>query len=493
MDTHSLYRASQVKHFDEAATQQYGIPSEILMERAGQAAFKALQKHWPAARQIYVCCGTGNNGGDGFVLAHLAHEAGLSVSVFLVGDESKIAGTALSVFKKLKTTPVSITLFAPEISFGQADVVIDALLGTGFKPPLAPLYIKAMEAIRSSQKPVLSIDIPSGLHPDTGSVEEAAVQATVTVSFIGLKQGFFTGDGLDQCGAVLFAGLDVPQALYATEKPSAFRLSPKTLGSFLPPRKRNAHKNQFGHVLVIGGNLGFSGAVMLAGKAALRVGAGLVSIATRKEHANFLNIETPELMCHGIEKAGELQPLIERASVIAIGPGLGTNTWARSIWNILKNNPLPRIVDADALKLLAQDPFSCEHWVLTPHPGEAAVLQATTTQKVQTDRFAAAKAIQQRYGGCCVLKGAGTVVVGKEGQTFVCEYGNPGMATAGMGDVLTGVIAGLMAQGMSIKKAAQWGVYLHAKGGDKAANASQRGMLASDLFPFLRKQVNLYL
>lgn len=490
--TLALYRAGQIKLFDKTAIAQYGIAGHVLMERAGQAALQTLKNHWPTARHVFVCCGTGNNGGDGFVLARLAHEAGLSVSVFLVGDENKIKGDALLTLKKFKAAGLSMTTYAPEASFNQADVIVDALLGTGFKAPLAPQYMEAIESIHASQKPVLSLDVPSGLDPDTGAVAKGAVRATVTISFIALKQGLFTGDGLTYSGRVEFANLEVPAALYSLEKPSAWRLTPETLGPFLSPRDRNAHKKQFGHVLVVGGNLGFSGAPVLSATAALRMGAGLVSIATRDEHAPFLNIQTPELMCHGVMKPDQLRPLIEQASIVVIGPGLGMDAWAKSLWNIVKTSSLPCVVDADALKLLAQDPISCKQWVLTPHPGEAAILLATTSHKIQEDRYTAAKQIQHRYGGCCVLKGAGTIVVGGEGHTTVCEYGNPGMATAGMGDVLTGVIAGLVAQGMSIEKAAQWGVYLHAKAGDEAAKTGERGMLASDLFPFLRRLSTQY-
>jgi NAD(P)H-hydrate epimerase len=232
-----------------------------------------------------------------------------------------------------------------------------------------------------------------------------------------------------------------------------------------------------------------SGAVRMAAEAAARTGAGLVSVATREVHAPFLNLATPELMVRGVESVEALTPLLERATVIAIGPGLAQTTWSRTLLQALINNDLPMVLDADALNLLAQDPVPRKPWVLTPHPGEAARLLGIDTATIQQDRYSAATALQQRYGGVCVLKGAGTVVSSKDRIT-VCGSGNPGMASGGMGDVLTGVIAGLLAQGLSLVDAAELGVCLHAAAGDAAAESGERGMLATDLLPYLRRLVN---
>lgn len=270
---------------------------------------------------------------------------------------------------------------------------------------------------------------------------------------------------------------------------SATPLTDSMLRAWLPPRARASHKGDYGHVLVVGGDHGMVGAVRLAGEAAARTGSGLVSIATRAAHAAVIAAVRPELMCHGVECARDLRVLLQRASVIAIGPGLGQSAWAHDMLAAVLQMRLPRVVDADALNLLAQEPMQCDHWVLTPHPGEAARLLGMTTKQVQADRLQAAQALQQRYGGVCVLKGAGTLVCTSE-SVAICEAGNPGMASGGMGDVLTGVIAGLLAQGLSLVDAACAGVYIHAKAGDRAAQEGERGLLASDVMPHLRKLVN---
>lgn len=255
-------------------------------------------------------------------------------------------------------------------------------------------------------------------------------------------------------------------------------------------RARDAHKGDFGHVLVIGGQPGMSGAARLAGEAALRAGAGLVSVATHPEHASVLNSGRPELMCHAVANAETLKPLLERSTVLAVGPGLGQSEWARGLLVAVWDTDLPMIVDADALNLLAREPMRRDRWILTPHPGEAARLLGCSATEVQADRRTAVRALQARYGGVVVLKGAGTLIADGV-QCRVCTAGNPGMASGGMGDVLTGVIAGLCAQGMSLSSAAAAGVLVHALAADAAAlRDGERGLLASDLLPELRRWVN---
>jgi len=260
----------------------------------------------------------------------------------------------------------------------------------------------------------------------------------------------------------------------------------------LPPsRQRNAHKGHYGHVLVVGGDRGMSGAARLAGEAAARSGAGLVSIATRPEHAAMLSVTRPELMAHGVWDEHGLRKLLAGATVVAAGPGLGKSLWARTLLSVLLAEDRPMVVDADALNLLAQAPLRREHWVLTPHPGEAARLLGVSIEAVQADRFRAVVAIQARYGGVCVLKGAGSLVFpGAQQAVALCSAGNPGMASGGMGDVLTGMIAGLLAQGLAPRVAARLGVYLHAAAGDQAAASGERGLLAGDLMPGLQRLVN---
>ena len=352
-------------------------------------------------------------------------------------------------------------------------------------------WAQALDEINRHPAPVLAVDLPSGLHSDTGRVLGIAVRARATVTFIGLKQGMFTGEGPEYCGEVSFDALKVPARIYARQIPSARRIDWDKQSLFLQERPRTAHKGRFGHVLVIGGDLGFSGAPRMTAEASARTGAGLVSVATRPEHAALLNLTRPELMCHGVAGAAALEPLLERASVIAIGPGLGRSEWSRSLWQRELRTDKPLVVDADALNLMAAEPIWRDAWVLTPHPGEAARLLQCTTDEIQADRFDAVRRLRQKYGGICVLKGAGSLVQGDTSRPpALCSDGNPGMASGGMGDVLTGIVAGLLAQGFGLEDAAAMGVCLHAAAADTAAKQGERGLLAGDLISGLRTLVN---
>ena len=350
-------------------------------------------------------------------------------------------------------------------------------------------------AVNAARAAVLAVDIPSGLHADTGAVLGAAVRADLTVTFIGLKQGLFTADGPQHCGEIRFAALRVPAAVYGRTVLAARRVDWVRQSQTRARRSRTAHKGDFGHVLAIGGAPGMSGAVRLAGEAALRAGAGLVAITTHPAHAAWLNLTRPELMVAGVADAAALEPPIDRADVIAIGPGLDRGPWGRALWSRVRTLNKPLIVDADALNLLAEEPGRGPDWVLTPHPGEAARLLGCTIPEVAADRFGAVREIQSRYGGVAVLKGAGTLIQGPSPRPpAVCSDGNPGMATAGCGDVLTGVLAALRAQGRGLacdaEEAACAAVCLHAAAGDRAARAGETGMLAGDLLDCLQAVAN---
>jgi NAD(P)H-hydrate epimerase len=483
-----LYSAAQTRQFDSLAIAA-GISGGTLMARAGAAAFAALRARWPQARRIAVLCGVGNNAGDGFVLARLARAAGCEVSVLQVGDVSVIRGDALQALNDYRGAGgVARDFSAAELA--TADVLVDALFGTGLTREVSGEWRAAIEAMNALALPVLALDLPSGLHADSGAVLGVAVRADVTVTFIARKQGLFTGAGCAHAGRVIFAALDVPSQVYAGTTPGALLLAQDALADWLPPRDRDAHKGRFGHALVVGGEQGMSGAVRLAAEAAARVGAGLVSIATRAAHAALLSVARPELMSHGVEDAAQLTPLLTRANVIAIGPGLGQGEWARALLGRALDTPLPLVVDADALNLLALEPLRRDNWILTPHPGEAARLLQCGTADIVADRFHAVRELAVRYGGVAVLKGAGTLIARQDGAVMVCTAGNPGMAGGGMGDVLTGVLAGLLAQGLPLFEAAQAGVLAHALAGDIAARDGERGLLAADLLPCLRRIVN---
>jgi NAD(P)H-hydrate epimerase len=332
--------------------------------------------------------------------------------------------------------------------------------------------------------------VPSGLHSDTGHAADIAVCAQLTVTFIANKMGLYTGAGPDYAGEVVLADLAVPATVVSRVEPLAELHAVADLQSLATPRLRAAHKGSYGHVLVIGGDHGMAGAVRLAGEAALRSGAGLVTVATRAQHAAAISTGCPELICQGVENGQQLRTLMATASVIVIGPGLGQSGWARGLLAAVLESHLPVVADADALNLLAREPASRQHWILTPHPGEAARLLGQDTAAIQSDRLAAAVAINHRYGGVTVLKGAGTLVCDGEQHPMVCGAGNPGMATAGMGDVLSGVLGGLLAQGLAPLQAARAGVCVHACAGDHAAQDGERGLLARDVIAALRGVLN---
>jgi hydroxyethylthiazole kinase-like uncharacterized protein yjeF len=481
----ALYRAAQVRELDRIAIEEFNISGYELMSRAGSVVFEYIKGKWPEMRSLAVFCGSGNNAGDGYVVARLARDAGFDALAVSVGDPEKLKGDALTAYRDYVRSGGWMEAFRPAAAV-EADLLVDALFGTGLDRSVTGVYAEAISAINRSGLPVVAVDIPSGLSADTGNPMGCAVKADCTATFIGLKQGLFTGQAAEYTGEIVYDGLGVPDAVFKQVKPDACLVFPCPM----KPRRRCAHKGNMGHVLVVGGDLGFSGAARMAGEAALRVGAGLVSIATRSEHAGLMNLNRPELMCRGVESEADLLPLLEKANVVALGPGLGRKAWGRDLFGAVLRSEKPVVLDADGLNLLAASPISKNRWILTPHPGEAGRLLNCSAQAVEQDRFAAASALRAAYGGIAVLKGAGSLIA-SESRIAVSTNGNPGMASGGMGDVLTGVIAGLVAQGLDLQEAAEQGVFLHGRAADRAAaRDGERGLLATDLLPFLRQLVN---
>jgi hydroxyethylthiazole kinase-like uncharacterized protein yjeF len=486
-----LYRAASVRELDRIAIEDLNIPGATLMARAGQAAFELLLRSWPRTKTLAVACGGGNNAGDGYVIARLAREKTMEVRVAEVGDPARLRGDARQARLALEAAGVQPAPFSPRALDG-AEVIVDAVLGTGLDRKVEGRWASAVASLNAAPAPILSVDIPSGLNADTGRVMGEAVRAAATVSFIGLKQGLFTGDGPEHCGRVHFHDLAVPESIFQKRPPDARLDRLEHFYGTLGARPRNAHKGRFGHLLVIGGDSGYLGAARLAAEAALRTGTGLVSVASRAAHAHAINAGRPEIMAHGVETLSDLKTLIERASVIAAGPGLGQSSWAQRMLESALEAEKPLVIDADGLNLLAQkkDARLSPGSVITPHPGEAGRLLNSSTAALEADRFAALSSLVECYGCACVLKGAGTLTAAPAGEVHVCADGNPGMASGGMGDVLTGIIAALMAQGLGAETAARAGVCLHARAGDLAAGRLERGTLASDLMPHLRVLVN---
>jgi hydroxyethylthiazole kinase-like uncharacterized protein yjeF len=485
----AIHTAAQVRAIDGYAIERLGIPGYTLMTRAAEAALTTLRACWPRAQRIVVVCGAGNNGGDGYVLARLARHQRLDVEVVALTDPSQLRGDAQRAWQDFSADGGVVSEWSAAQLRG-ADVIVDAIFGTGLSRPIEEPAKSCIDAMNESGVPILAIDVPSGLHSDTGAVLGTVVRAERTIAFVGLKLGYYLGEGPNCTGFISFDGLEVPSEAVEAAGHAAVRIEEHALAKLLPRRRRTAHKGQQGHVLVIGGNLGMAGAARLAGEAALRVGAGLVTVATRPENVPAVVAYRPELMCRGIERIEDLEPLLERADVLAIGPGLGQDAWASALFEAALARELPTVLDADALNLLARTQLSRQSWILTPHPGEAGRLLGSDAAAVQRDRLGAASAIAQKYGGTVVLKGAGTLVVTRDALPSVCDRGNPGMASPGMGDVLTGVVSGIVAQTSDLPGAARAGVLVHAMAGDMAARRGERGMLATDLFMYLPTCVN---
>ncbi|TXH68957.1 MAG: NAD(P)H-hydrate dehydratase [Thiothrix sp.] len=481
-----VYTIEQVRELDRIAIQVQGIPGYELMTRAAKALWQAITVHYPQARSLCVICGAGNNAGDGYVLARLAHQAGWIVSVIAVSSPTQLQHDAKTAYQDYVAASGQIEGFTGGLP--QVDLVVDALFGTGLTRPLEGLLAAAVNVINACPKPVIAVDIPSGLNGNTGQPLGVAVKAALTVTFIGLKQGLLTGQARDYVGDLMLANLDLPEVVIQQVMTQSYTLSAHVLAEQLPKRSRCAHKGKFGHVLLIGGQAGMAGAIRLAGEAALRTGSGLVTVGTDPTHAAWLNLTRPELMVAALQPS-DLAAQLAGKTVIGLGPGLGQTALARVLWATTLASDLPLVLDADALNLLAQAPQQRANWILTPHPAEAARLLGCSTQEIEQDRLTAIRALQQTYGGVIVLKGAGSLIADAK-QVAVCLAGNPGMSTAGMGDVLTGIITSLLGQGLSLWDAACTGVLIHALAGDEAAKQGERGMLAGDLIHSLRNWVN---
>ena len=483
----ALCNVEQVRSLEQGEIAA-GRSGQVLMESAGRAAFRVLRQRWPRAQCITVYCGRGNNGGDGYVLARIASRSGLSVRLVSLGTaatpEARGAEQrALSL--GLTPEPHSQTLLR------ETEVVVDALLGIGVSGNLREPLASMVDDVNQYGGAVLALDIPSGLNADTGAQVGSAVRADVTVTFIRNKPGLVTGRGIDYSGEVVIEDLQVSEESSAAARalqPWGFRISESWVRQIMPVRPNSAHKGVAGHLLVVGGGPGMAGAPVLAGCAALRMGSGRVSIACHPDSRNAAAALCPELMVNGITDPNELTVLLEGVDAIVVGPGLGQTVWAGDMYSVCRDSSLPKVVDADGLNLLAQSPTRLNGSLLTPHPGEAARLAGLSTKEVQATRPMIAENLASKFDATCVLKGAGTLVA-KDGQpAMACDRGHSGMATPGMGDVLSGVIGALRAQGVSEYEAAGAGVWLHAVAAERAGVAAGAlGMSASDLNPYLRE------
>ena len=479
-----------LREIEQHANARLGDPFE-LMRRAGHAAWQTLLQHWPAAQSLLVVCGPGNNGGDGYVLATLAHGAGRHVRVLCLPDHKPRTPPARRARQQFLAAGGEI--LAPGFPLPPAHVLVDAVFGIGLqRDPEGPVA-QVVAAINDHPSPVLALDVPTGVFADTGAVGTHVVSADVTLEFIAPKAGLRTGAARDFVGQLQSSdlGLARDELLSATDGVAWLRAA--DLHRWLQPRLRDSHKGRNGRLLCIGGDHGQGGAVMLAAEAALRTGAGLVDLTTRQAFVAPLLARLPEAMVHGDEvDAIDVRGLGAQATAIMIGPGLGQSAWAVDLLTAAVAAGRPLVVDADGLNLVASGQGNVPpNAILTPHPGEAARLLHIDVATVQADRFAAARQLAARYQAIVVLKGAGTLIADSEGTVALVDAGNPGMAVGGMGDVLAGVIGGLLAQGLAPLDAARAGALLHSVAGDSAAgDGGERGLLPSDLMPWLRRHAN---
>jgi ADP-dependent NAD(P)H-hydrate dehydratase / NAD(P)H-hydrate epimerase len=487
-----VWSAAQVRELERLAMARDCVSEYDLMCRAGEAVWRVLLQRWPAAHSLAIVCGAGNNAGDGLVVARLAQAAGRSVSALLVVPAERFKGAAAQAAAACRSAGVRLAAFDTGALL-KADVIVDALLGTGLTRAVDGEFRAAIEAVNAAGVPVLALDVPSGLDADTGWPSPVAVRAAATVTFLGLKQGLFLGAAVDYRGDLEFADLETPPELGAGLAPAMKRLVLEELERALPRRPRSAHKGSCGRLLLVGGAPGMPGAIRLAAEAALRVGAGLVYVATHRDSVASVLAGRPEIICSSVGSAAELADVVNKVDGIVVGPGLGQTAWAYGLWRALLRSDLPLVVDADGLNLLAAEPIARDRWLLTPHPGEAArLLPGASVQSVQRDRLAAARALAERYRATAILKGPNTLVAAPSGTepVRVCDRGNPGMATGGSGDVLAGTLGSLLVQLGDVAEAARVGVLLHALAGDEAAKEGERGMVAGDLLPHLRAWAN---
>ena len=479
---------SQARALEELAISDYGYTGYNLMATAGQFSFDWFIEHYPETEYIAVVCGAGNNGGDGYVFANAARSEAIDVEVFYTAEpKTLVARRAYEKFRKQrgKLKPVKSVR-----DFSMYDAVIDAMVGIGLKNSISSELAQVIERINDTARLVVSLDVPSGIDADTGEVLGAAVKAGMTISFLCAKPGLLTDPGNDHTGMMIADSLDLPDSLYSHIDPLAHLIDPYELANHVSLRKRSAHKGSSGHILIIGGSHTMEGAAFMAARAAYRAGAGLVSIALIDASPAISTNDIPEIRVFRLTDVQEFEDLMDSCDVIGIGPGLGQGALARAALELVARSDKNIVVDADGLNLLALTDLKREDWILTPHPGEAGTLLDEEVFTVQDDRLDSATRIVGRYGGICVLKGANTVVASDESR-WVCAQGNAGMATAGMGDILTGAICGVWAQGMTADAAARTGVWLHAEAGDgNAENFGMLGMMATDLLPAIRINLN---
>jgi hydroxyethylthiazole kinase-like uncharacterized protein yjeF len=503
-----------MRELDQEASRRYGIPGMVLMENAGlSVVHNILARFRERSRKVLILAGPGNNGGDGLVVGRHLYNHGAVVEIILTAPPDSYRGDAAVNLNIVSAAGIPHWVFAAggqdrlPYALERADLIVDALFGTGFRgTPQEPLA-SLIGMVNEAGKPVVAIDLPSGMEADTGVVAGACIRASLTVTLGFPKLGLYLDPGAGYAGEVVAGDISLPAALTGgdsldTDQGAFYLIDLPLVAGFMPCRQCTDHKGSYGHVAVIGGTTGYTGAIALAGNAALRSGAGLVTAMAPASLYQVLAVKLTEVMTRPAPESpaggfsrdayAALREQLDRATALAVGPGLGQDPeTALFLYELLRESGLPAVIDADALNLLARergvldDPLLAEkrgRWVLTPHPGEMARLLDTTVAGVQSDRIGAALKASQAWGVTVVLKGAHTVVASPDRQVLINQTGNPGLATGGTGDVLAGLIAGLLAQGLTPVQAAAAGVYAHGWAADRLAGArGMAGLIAGDL------------
>ncbi len=486
---HFAYSAQQVKQNEALVAKQQGIEMYSLMHDAATAVFKCIYRHSADVRSVCIVAGGGNNAGDGYLTGKLALLAGLEVSLVAVKPAVNLSGDAALARDEFIAAGGEILDYDEQQMLPQCDVLVDALLGIGFSGALSEQYQKVIEKINLSNAVVYSVDLPSGLNATTGLVSSPTVLADHTVSFIALKQGLLTGNAKQVVGQLDFCGLQLADAFQQAVPSSVSYLPYEILQQSLPKRQTIGYKNSYGHVLIVAGNRGMAGAARLSAEACLRSGAGLVSVLTHSDNVSAVLQGRYELMVHGFTSHEQAQTLLNNVDVVVLGPGLGQDDWAQTLWQLCIKVNKPIVMDADGLNLLAQSKIRINQLVVTPHIGEAARLLGVNKNEIELTRFSTVQTIVSQYNAVCVLKGPGSLVSDVT-RTNINRSGCVAMASAGMGDVLSGIIAAFIGQGMALYEATSLAVSLHGYAGECAAEHGARGMLASDLFPYIRKLID---
>ncbi len=501
-----IVTARQMQELDRRAIQEIGIPGAVLMENAGRGTFEKIMQYFPAVHKgtVIVLAGRGNNGGDGCVIARYLLNHALPVKVFLLAAIDAVSGDAALNLHAYRRAGGILREIADEDAWSAvlpevkgACLIVDAIFGTGLSAEVSGLARRIIEEVNALDVPVVSVDLPSGLDATTGAILGAAVQADLTCTFALPKRGLVMYPGISHAGDLAVIDIGIPRALIRDAGFNEHLLEQHDFCGKLPRRDPESHKGAYGHAFILAGSPGKTGAAAMAAQAAMRVGAGLVTIGVPARLNPILEIKVTEAMTEplpdildgllGLESWQRIKDVLPGKTVVAIGPGISDKReTAQLVYKLIEEIAVPMVIDADGLNAIARAPEILKKArapvVLTPHPGEMARLLGTTSQAVQADRTGNAGTFAGRYGVTVVLKGARTVIAAPDGHSYINPTGNPGMASAGMGDVLTGMIAGFIAQGFDPLFASQFSVFVHGLIGDRiAAQRGAAGIIATDI------------